>query len=153
MVVQLLDGLAKPRPRAARVDPPRGALLEQLERIWLSERGERSPLAARASMVVGEEVNRDPEQPRQRSLGRPVVGRATFEGAGERLRGEVVGECSPYVPAEVPVDRAVVALEDEREELRLRHRVCEDGAVGRFTLIHHPQFPAAAGSVHGRLTW
>src|SRR5687767_15939645 len=96
------------------------------------------------------EIDRYAEQPRQRSFERAVVRRSALERPRKCLGREVVGDRSSGAPAQVAVYRPVVAVEDEREQLRLGDGSCEDGAVRQLALLPHHLYAQEAEFVHAQ---
>src|SRR5688572_4585121 len=97
---------------------------------------------------MGEQIDRDPKQPRKGPLRCCVVRRSALESSCERLGREIVGDRRADAAAQVAVDRPVVAVEDDREDLRLRHGSSEETTIRQLALVHPYVFPGEAKSVH-----
>src|SRR5262249_6644554 len=102
----------------------------------------RAQLGAFGSPAATEQVSCDPVQPRQHAGVTRTAARAALEGEGKRLRGEVVGDIRPCTPAQIPVHRNEMPLEDQLERLRLTERERRALRIG-LDRFHHP---ACSGS-------
>jgi hypothetical protein len=93
---------------------------------------------------MSEQVDGDPEQPRQSAPVRAVETVASLERPHEGLGGEVLRDVRADVAPQKAMDGVEVAVEDHAERLRIVERL-----MYRFAVVvrrgHHLQLPGGGG--------